>query len=114
MKIGDLIRWRSTGCHGVITKIEETASGLFIHMLCSADEDGDGYGTGDSITACENPSTETLIYVTNGTDCDDENPFAHDTQALETCDNADNNCDGLVDENTTTMFYLDEDEDGYD
>jgi hypothetical protein len=44
MKIGDLIRWRSTGCHGVITKIEETASGLFIHMLCSADEDGDGGG----------------------------------------------------------------------
>ena len=44
MKIGDLIRWRSTGCHGVITKIEETASGLFIHMLCSADADGDGGG----------------------------------------------------------------------
>jgi hypothetical protein len=44
MKVGDLIKWRSTGCHGVITKIERSGIHVFVHMLCSADDDGDGGG----------------------------------------------------------------------
>ena len=44
MKIGDLVKWRSTGCHGVITQIERSGIHVFVHMLCSADVNGDGGG----------------------------------------------------------------------
>ena len=49
MKVGDLIRWRSTGVKGVIISIEDVreaghAYGDVFHILCGADEDGDGEG----------------------------------------------------------------------
>ena len=44
MKIGDLVKWRSTGCHGVITQIERSGIHVFVHMLCRADVNGDGGG----------------------------------------------------------------------
>jgi len=62
-------------------------------------EDDDGDGEPDA--AC------------GGGDCDDRNPGAGEN-AEETCDHADNDCDGQVDEETTqTIWYIDEDGDGW-
>ena len=57
-----------------------------------ADKDNDGYGSRD--------------------DCDDNNPNVN-PGAAEVCDTVDNNCDGNVDEGTTTTYYADADGDGF-
>jgi hypothetical protein len=75
-----------------------------------ADIDGDGYGNGAlGIEACTLP----IGYVSDSSDCDDENAFAHDAAAVETCDHYDNNCDGQIDEGVQNTYYLDLDGDGY-
>jgi len=43
MKVGDLIQWTGTGCHGMIVAIE-SGKAEFIHILCGPDADGDGGG----------------------------------------------------------------------
>ena len=48
-------------------------------------------------------------------DCEDENPAIH-PDALEYCDEVDNNCDGTIDETTAEdalVIYLDSDGDGF-
>ena len=59
--------------------------------------------------ACETPDG----YVSDMTDCDDDNDLAHDTSAEEVCDGADNNCDESIDEGVTTTYYADADGDTY-
>ncbi|MBT8189559.1 MAG: choice-of-anchor B family protein, partial [Bacteroidia bacterium] len=74
-------------------------------------EDGDGDGFGNpavAIVDCDQP----LGYVLDNTDCDDTDGSIY-PGAPETCDNADNNCNGLVDEGVTAIFYLDNDGDTY-
>ena len=44
MQVGDLIRWRSTGCHGVITEIVRCGVNSTVYVLCGPD--GDGFGGG--------------------------------------------------------------------
>jgi hypothetical protein len=74
-----------------------------------ADADGDGYGAPDAtLDDCDPP----LGYVSNAEDCDDLNDSAF-PGGTEVCDEADNNCDGAVDELVTTTFYQDTDGDGY-
>ena len=75
------------------------------------DVDEDGYGDeGSGVRACEAP----LGYIPDGTDCDDlygpTNPGAD-----EICDDRDNDCDGVVDEDAVdaTEWYTDSDGDGY-
>ncbi len=60
-----------------------------------ADRDGDGYG--DAATSVEACSAPTSLYVSDDTDCDDLDAASH-PGASETCDGADNDCDGDVDE----------------
>ena len=74
-----------------------------------ADADGDTYGD-PAVTevACDPPAG----FVADGTDCDDSDSSVSPATA-EVCDGADNNCDGTVDEEVTTLFYPDNDSDGF-
>ncbi|MEC7983585.1 MAG: putative metal-binding motif-containing protein, partial [Myxococcota bacterium] len=73
---------------------------------------------GDKVTEGE-PSNEGQITLDNDgdgftveEDCND-NDANVSPSAEELCDGVDNNCDGTVDEDVTTTFYADSDDDGY-
>ncbi|MBK9648576.1 MAG: FG-GAP repeat protein [Deltaproteobacteria bacterium] len=79
------------------------------------DTDGDGYGNAAAPGACVVPSGA----VTEGGDCDDENSDVN-PGAPELCDERDNDCDGLTDDDDDTLdassataYYLDADGDGF-
>ena len=60
-----------------------------------ADDDGDGFGDlSDRTRACEAPSA---AHTTDSADCDDADA-AVNPDATEACDDADNDCDGVVDQ----------------
>ena len=69
-------------------------AGLCVAFVgCASDDDGDGFA---------------------GKDCDDNNASIN-PEADEVCDGLDNNCDGMVDEDTAvdaTEYYADTDSDG--
>ncbi len=73
------------------------------------DADADSYG-GSQFTAiaCTAPTG----YVSNQDDCDDLSAQTH-PGAPEVCDQADNDCDGDIDEGTLLTWYADADGDGY-
>jgi hypothetical protein len=74
-----------------------------------ADTDADGFGDAeDSVEACSAPAS----FVADATDCDDGDTTIH-TDAEEVCDEVDNNCDGVVDEDLKSTWYRDDDEDSY-
>ena len=76
------------------------------------DADGDGYGVTDGfIQACDQPEG----YADNDTDCDDENGDVY-PDAIEVCDDLDNNCDGLTDppeSDDSATWYRDADSDTF-
>ncbi len=76
------------------------------------DADGDGFGDPASQEqGCEAPEGT----VGDDTDCDDADA-AVNPDAFEVCDDADNDCDGFVDEDDATdaaQWYADVDGDGY-
>ncbi len=75
------------------------------------DTDSDGFGDPDVATvACDAPSGT----VADATDCDDTTARSY-PGASEACDDADNDCDGRVDEDATDAptWYADDDADGY-
>ena len=77
-----------------------------------ADSDSDGYGDAGALTmACTNPTGS----VSDDTDCDDTAAAVHPGVA-ETCNLEDDNCDGVVDEDSAIdaiTWYADADADGY-
>ena len=72
------------------------------------DDDGDGYGAGASVLACDAPSGRVAL---DG-DCDDTEPNAFPGNA-ESCDGLDNDCNGTVDDGVTTTWFGDLDGDGH-
>ncbi len=84
----------------------------FCADLWYLDADGDGFGDPyTSDVGCDAPAG----YISDNSDCDDSladiNP-----QATEYCDGVDNDCDGQFDEDDAadaTLWYIDEDGDGY-
>ena len=90
-------------CDGSVDNHPESGNTYYL------DEDGDGYGaTASYVVACAPPAG----YVTDGSDCNDTQASIH-PGATEICDDRDNDCDGTVDEEVTTTWYLDRDGDGY-
>lgn len=88
-------------CNGLV---DEDVQGTFY-----ADSDGDGYGEASITTlACTAPSG----FVANDDDCDDSNASIH-PDALESCNEIDDDCDGEVDEGVQTLYYADADGDNY-
>ncbi len=76
------------------------------------DGDGDGYGDPDvTVAVCDRPSAE---YVRDQTDCDDSRDSVY-PDAPEQCNDRDDNCDGLTDNNAVDVapWYLDADADLY-
>jgi len=73
------------------------------------DLDQDGYGDADAPKVY---CTETEGYVENAQDCDDTEPGIS-PEATEVCNEVDDDCDGDIDEGTTSTFYVDADADGY-
>ncbi len=76
------------------------------------DTDGDGFGNRSAgVASCTAPRG----YLAEGTDCDDRSA-AVNPAALETCDGADDDCDGSVDESDAVdaaTWYADSDGDGF-
>lgn len=76
------------------------------------DSDGDGYGLSTSTqVTCNAPSG----YTAQSGDCDDTDGDIN-PGASESCDGVDNDCDGETDESGAsgeTLWYLDDDGDGY-
>jgi len=99
------------------------------------DDDGDGFGDpGDAVFALEQPTG----FVSDNTDCDDQNAGANSGLPEIACNGMDDNCNGAIDEgdvmgctdvaacnydpaatcddgscNTVTLWYFDHDADGY-
>ncbi len=79
-----------------------------------ADVDSDGFGDPSAATsACAQPSG----YVDDDSDCDDDDP-AINPAADEICDDQDNDCDGLEDQDDGDLvdaatWYQDADDDGW-
>jgi len=93
-------------CNDVIDDEE-----VLIFKVYHPDVDGDGYGSeAASQTDCAPPDG----YVEDPSDCDDDDEFVN-PGAVEVCDGADTNCDGLIDNDASgaTVYYLDQDGDGY-
>ena len=73
------------------------------------DSDGDGFGNPiESTMACEVPEG----FVTNGSDCDDNEPDAYPGN-VESCDGIDNDCNDSIDDGLGDSFYIDSDRDGF-
>jgi hypothetical protein len=74
-----------------------------------ADADSDGFGT-TALVACNRPSG----YAAAGGDCDDADAAVH-PGATEVCNGADDDCDGVIDDNASgaSTFHPDADRDGF-
>jgi hypothetical protein len=82
----------------------------------SGDEDGDGLSDWDEVyefgTDPCNADNDGDGYTKDQGDYDDTDP-AVNPDAIEVCNNIDDNCDGIIDEGVLTTYYKDEDGDGY-
>ena len=94
--------------------VDDDAIDLLVGFL---DIDGDGYGTGFEISICEYQLQDGESISSFPTDCDENNPMIAPNQE-EICNEIDDDCDGLVDDQDDSRvggdwFYQDDDGDSY-
>jgi hypothetical protein len=97
-------------CDGLTEDADPSAQG---QSLWYTDADNDNYGGSSSLSACTPPAG----YVADSSDCDDTDA-ATSPAGQEVCANADEDCDGLLNEadpslSGTRTWYSDNDGDGY-
>ena len=80
-----------------------------LNELWYADADADGYGNPERTLESCDPGAG---WVVDATDCDDGDSSVN-PGAAEVCNDGDDDCDGLVDEDLESTFYADEDGDGF-
>ncbi|MEY3212476.1 MAG: hypothetical protein RIT28_2957 [Pseudomonadota bacterium] len=100
-------------CDSLIDDDDSLASGEGSAWLPDGDGDGFGDSAGAPVTACVEPAG----YVADGGDCDSADATIF-PGAGETCDELDNDCDGLIDDDDsgvsgTSTWYADADADTY-
>ena len=89
-------------------RVDEEAIDAWLHNL-DADRDGHGDPDSEPILICG----ATLDYVETSDDCDDQHPFTYPS-APELCDEMDNDCDDVIDNNVATLnWYPDIDGDRF-
>jgi hypothetical protein len=95
-------------CNGIDDDCDdEVDEGVTVTVY--ADADGDGFGDPDSeAQVCAAGTGQVLV----AEDCDDDDPDAWPGNT-EVCDEADNDCDGDVDEDVGNTYYRDDDDDGW-
>ena len=102
----------SPGATEICDEIDNNCNGVIdegLQNVYYTDQDSDGFGdTNLPVFAC----SQLIGTASNNADCDDSDPDTYPT-AVETCDEKDNNCNGVIDEGSQTLFYLDQDEDGF-
>jgi hypothetical protein len=81
-------------CDGYADDYDSSATG---QSTWYRDADGDGYGTSSSVSWCDAPSG----YVSASSDCDDSDAGIN-PGATESCDDVDEDCDGVVDNVSAT------------
>ena len=80
--------------------------------LYYSDADGDGFGDPDAaMQLCDAPAEDSGL-VENADDCDDSDELTF-PDSDELCDEKDNDCDSLIDEELNYDYYLDADGDGF-
>ena len=98
----------------VCNEIDDNCDGLVDEGLLETfflDGDGDGFGTSETVEACEEPSG----YASEGDDCDDSDASVN-PDADELCNDLDDDCDGEIDEDSAIdaeTWWVDADGDGY-
>ncbi|GMV43047.1 MAG: hypothetical protein AMXMBFR64_47630 [Myxococcales bacterium] len=104
----ELCNAKDDDCDGLVD--EEGAKGCYAIYL---DADQDGYGNPSKVKClCGDADFYTADV---GGDCDDSDPKINPA-AIEKCNGFDDNCDGIVDEKSSTgcvNWYYDGDKDGY-
>jgi hypothetical protein len=96
-------------CDGADQDCDATLDEGLAELTSYTDADADGHGDPESATTgCAIPAGRVAV----GGDCDDGDATRH-PGALEICNDADEDCDTLVDEGVRTTWYRDCDRDGY-
>ena len=97
-------------CNGLDDNCNSLIDDALAFQSYYIDTDADGFGAGNETLACSNPGAG---YVTNSTDCDNNNPNIR-PNAIEICNGIDDNCNNLINEELVFLtYYLDADQDGY-
>ena len=81
-----------------LVEFDEDDNELTLDGTVFVDRDVDGDGSLDA--------------ASGGDDCDDDDPEVH-PDAEESCNDVDDDCDGEIDEEGDTTWYVDRDQDGY-
>lgn len=99
-------------CNGLDDNCDGQADEGLVITTYYLDTDNDGFG--DSATGLDTCLTEAPAgYVTNADDCDDTMQEIS-PNAVEVCDEIDNDCNGMVDDGLAIFtYYADTDQDGY-